>query len=188
MKFKTPIDKFLSKPEKSGRPCDFKGCKNVGEYRAPKSRHLKEYYWFCLEHVQAYNKEWNYYAGMSFEEAEKSRLSDILGERPTWPFGQKATHKILHFSVDDFIKGKDTINPTDIAPFIPKVLTKSQRHAMALLELEWPLDKTALKKAYKTMAKKYHPDLHGNDKSAEEKFKSIANAHQILINLLEGKN
>ena len=35
--------------------CDHPGCNKRGEYRAPKDRKLKEYYWFCLEHVQEYN-------------------------------------------------------------------------------------------------------------------------------------
>jgi hypothetical protein len=51
-----------------GRRCDHSGCKRAGEYRAPKSRQrLKDYYYFCFEHVQAYNKAWNYHAGMSAE-------------------------------------------------------------------------------------------------------------------------
>lgn len=49
--------------------CDFPGCNKPGEYRAPKNRGLKEYYWFCLEHVQAYNAKWNYYEGEDDEEA-----------------------------------------------------------------------------------------------------------------------
>ena len=42
------------------------GCEAMGEYRAPKSRRdLKDYWWFCLEHVRAYNSTWDYYKGMS---------------------------------------------------------------------------------------------------------------------------
>lgn len=37
-----------------------------------------------------------------------------------------------------------------------------------------------LKKAYRNLAKKYHPDVCPNDKSAEDKFKEAANAYQIL--------
>lgn len=39
---------------------------------------------------------------------------------------------------------------------------------------------TDLKKAYRNLAQKYHPDKCPNDKSAEEKFKEAANAYQIL--------
>ncbi len=38
-----------------------------------------------------------------------------------------------------------------------------------------------IKKAYKTLARKYHPDLNPNDKKkAEEKFKKINEAYQVL--------
>ena len=37
-----------------------------------------------------------------------------------------------------------------------------------------------LKKAYRTLAQKYHPDKNPGDKASEEKFKEAANAYQIL--------
>lgn len=37
-----------------------------------------------------------------------------------------------------------------------------------------------IKKAYRKLAKKYHPDHHPDDKSAEEKFKEINEAYQVL--------
>lgn len=40
--------------------------------------------------------------------------------------------------------------------------------------------KEDIKKAYKTLAKKYHPDLNKNDKNAEQKFKEINEAYAAL--------
>lgn len=37
-----------------------------------------------------------------------------------------------------------------------------------------------LKKAYRTLAMKYHPDRNPGDKEAEEKFKEVNNAYQVL--------
>lgn len=37
-----------------------------------------------------------------------------------------------------------------------------------------------LKKAYRTLAKKYHPDLHPGDHTAETRFKEINEAYEIL--------
>ncbi len=37
-----------------------------------------------------------------------------------------------------------------------------------------------LKKAYRTLALKYHPDRNPDDKEAEEKFKDVNNAYQVL--------
>ena len=37
-----------------------------------------------------------------------------------------------------------------------------------------------IKKAYRKLAKEYHPDLHPGDKAAEEKFKEIGEAYEVL--------
>ena len=37
-----------------------------------------------------------------------------------------------------------------------------------------------IKKAYRTLAKKYHPDLHGGDKDCEAKFKEVNEAYEVL--------
>lgn len=42
--------------------------------------------------------------------------------------------------------------------------------------------KNEIKKAYRTLAKKYHPDHNPDDKEAEEKFKEIQEAHEVLSN------
>ncbi|MEG0179644.1 MAG: molecular chaperone DnaJ [Oscillospiraceae bacterium] len=39
-----------------------------------------------------------------------------------------------------------------------------------------------IKGAYRKMAKKYHPDLHPDDKESEEKFKEASEAYEILSN------
>lgn len=39
-----------------------------------------------------------------------------------------------------------------------------------------------IKRAYRTLAKKYHPDLNKDDPKAEERFKEVNEAHEILSN------
>ena len=41
-------------------------------------------------------------------------------------------------------------------------------------------DEATLKKAYRALAKKYHPDLHPGDKEAEMKFKEVNEAYDVL--------
>ena len=37
-----------------------------------------------------------------------------------------------------------------------------------------------IKSAYRKLAKKYHPDLNPGDKTAEEKFKEVGEAYEVL--------
>ncbi|MDN3643341.1 J domain-containing protein [Lutimonas halocynthiae] len=44
-----------------------------------------------------------------------------------------------------------------------------------------------IKKAYRKLARKYHPDLNPNDKEAERKFKEINEANEVLSNAANRK-
>ena len=51
-----------------------------------------------------------------------------------------------------------------------------------ILEIEEDADSVSIKKAYKKLAKKFHPDLNPeNVELAEEKFKQINEAYHVLI-------
>lgn len=49
-----------------------------------------------------------------------------------------------------------------------------------ILEINKNADKSTIKKAYRKMAMKYHPDKNPDDKEAEEKFKTVNEAYQVL--------
>ena len=40
-----------------------------------------------------------------------------------------------------------------------------------------------IKKAYRALARRYHPDVNPNDKGSEERFKEINEAHEVLADL-----
>jgi len=51
-----------------------------------------------------------------------------------------------------------------------------------LLEISPDADEDTIKKAYRRLAVKYHPDKNPGNKEAEEKFKKISHAYEILGN------
>jgi curved DNA-binding protein len=51
-----------------------------------------------------------------------------------------------------------------------------------LLGISKTASESAIKKAYRKLARKYHPDLNPNDKIAEQKFKEVNEANEVLSN------
>ena len=55
-----------------------------------------------------------------------------------------------------------------------------KRDYYEILGIQKNADDNAIKKAYRKLAKKYHPDTNGGDPRAEEKFKEVTEAYTIL--------
>jgi curved DNA-binding protein len=49
-----------------------------------------------------------------------------------------------------------------------------------ILEVDKNADTKTIKQAYRRLARKYHPDVNPGDKAAEERFKEINEAHEVL--------
>ena len=55
-----------------------------------------------------------------------------------------------------------------------------KRDYYEVLGVDRGADGDTIKKAYRKMAKKYHPDVNPGDKEAEEKFKEVNEAYEVL--------
>ena len=159
-KFRFDVQKNNLSWEKSVfKKCDSDACNKKGEYRAPKSRiMLNEYFYFCLKHIKEYNKSWDFYKGMSVDQIETSMRNDKFN--------------------DNYFKNK----------LLDETLTIEDTKALNDLNLEMPISLEKIKKNYKKLVKIFHPDVNGNNKKAEEKFKQINESYKLLLKKFIIKN
>jgi molecular chaperone DnaJ len=59
-------------------------------------------------------------------------------------------------------------------------MAEQKRDYYEVLSVDRGADDAAIKKAYRALAKKYHPDMHPGDKEAEVKFKEASEAYAVL--------
>lgn len=59
-------------------------------------------------------------------------------------------------------------------------MAEQKRDYYEVLGVDKNADEAAIKKAYRVLAKKYHPDMNPGDKDAEQKFKEASEAYAIL--------
>ncbi len=59
-------------------------------------------------------------------------------------------------------------------------MAEQKRDYYEVLGVEKNADEAAIKKAYRVLAKKYHPDMNPGDKEAEKKFKEASEAYAVL--------
>ncbi len=162
------------------RLCEQPGCEAAGEFRAPRRRAEDSgHYWFCLDHVRAYNASWDYFRGMSEAEIERFRKDAVIGHRPTWKLGSGPGAAMAGVPRDPFgFFGADAADPI---PDERHGISSERLRALAALDLEPGVDLQRIKMRYKQLVKRFHPDANGGDTSAEERFKSINEAYTFLV-------
>lgn len=163
-------------PEHSA-PCQAPGCRETGQYKAPKSKSaLHEYAWYCLDHIRDYNRQWDFFSGMSRDEIEKFMRDAVTGHRPTWS-REEQVHKEydrLQEALDEFLH----LSPRKAVK--SPSLTPRLREALAIMDMEYPFTLAALKARWRALARKLHPDVNKSDRKAEEKFKRLTVAYLLL--------
>ncbi|GER06247.1 hypothetical protein JCM17843_05570 [Kordiimonadales bacterium JCM 17843] len=71
------------------RTCDHPDCTETGGFRAPRRDRRPGWHWFCLDHVRAWNANWDYTADMGADAVDRLRMAAPMWERETWPMGSR---------------------------------------------------------------------------------------------------
>jgi hypothetical protein len=182
-------DVFALKPGE--RACEHAGCRLAATARAPKSREMmNQHYWFCQAHAAEYNRNWNFFAGMSDGEIRQRQTEEqFTGGRPTWDFKASARSREAAAFSAKFRKGEGYSDPFNMfghnggqASPQPagRQLGKLERNALADLDLLESADGPTIRARYTELVKRCHPDANGGDRSAETKLQRVIKAYQTL--------
>ncbi len=138
------------------RTCDRDGCEAVGDRPAPKAPNRPERWYFCERHAAEYNSGWNYFEGLTAEEAA-AREADAGGETQF--------KRASHWSWAGPGDGRRS---------------RGERDALTALELDDDADMVAIKAAYRRLAKASHPDTCPGDAAAATRFQAVQAAYTVL--------
>lgn len=139
------------------RLCDRHGCDRPGDRPAPKSPNSRERWYFCEDHAAEYNRNWNYFEGLSAEEAaareaDERRSASGYAEASHYGWGGPG----------DGSRSRDEMRALDV------------------LGLDSEADFESIKTAWRRLAKANHPDVKPNDAEAAARFQSIQAAFEVL--------
>jgi len=172
------------------RACDSPGCRLAATARAPKSRDmLNEHYWFCQPHAAEYNRNWNFFAGMSEGEIRKRQQEELFtGGRPTWDF-KASNNSRENGAFYARTRGPSAFrdpfnmfgqNGGKVAEPAGRKLGKIERNALADLDLDDDADGPKIRARYTELVKRCHPDANGGDRSSEGRLQRVIRAYQAL--------
>ena len=178
-------DVHALKPDE--RPCDHPGCRRAATAKAPKSRILiNDHYHFCQPHAAEYNKQWDFFAGMSEGEIRAHQEARATGERPTWSF--KASNRSREAAAAASRDARAFSDPfgifrrreTEPQPEPSRRLGRIERKALSELDLDENADGPTIRARYTELVKLCHPDANGGDRSAEHKLQRVIKAYKTL--------
>ncbi len=146
------------------RLCDRHGCNEPGDRPAPKAPNKPDRWMFCEAHAAEYNKGWNYFAGLSPEEAAR-RAAQEEGENSAF----RTAAQYQWAGSGDGSRSRD------------------EMRALDALELEVDADFAAIKAGYRRLAKQFHPDVNKDDAAAAKRFQQIQVSYEVLRSAEERK-
>lgn len=201
MKTHSPLfDRIRVKPDKDRRlraqcpACEWPDCQAPATHRAPKGRLREREYWcFCLEHVREYNHAYNFFAGMSMDDIARYQKDAVIGHRPTWKMGMNGgrpssrSHSSrfrAQFSGPDdpfsLFRDFDAGAQPRSSPRHARPVRNAERKALDALGLEPQASSQQVKRRFKELVKRHHPDANGGDRSSEARLREIIQAYNYL--------
>ena len=139
------------------RMCDRHGCDQPGNCPAPKSPNSPERWYFCTEHAGEYNRNWDYFEGLSAEDAAAREAGE---RRDASGFGTSQHYKWA--GSGDGSRSRD------------------EMHALDVLDLEPDVEFEEVKATWRRLAKANHPDVKPGDKDAAARFRAVQAAYDVL--------
>jgi hypothetical protein len=145
--------------------CDRHGCDQPGNHPAPKSPNSPERWYFCAEHAAEYNRGWDYFAGLSAEDAAARAAEESRGAR--------SYARAQHYAWGGPGDGSRSAD---------------EMRALDVLGLEADADFDAARKAWRNLAKDTHPDVKPGDADAAKRFQAGQAAFEVLRQAEERKS
>ena len=183
------LERLASTAHNDMHQCEWPGCREDAPHRAPRSREeFNKFRWFCKVHAAEYNKAWNFFAAMPDDVVAAIVRHDTVWNRPSWPIGTGP-------AVDAFKRGyfKDPFgafegnkseqeHPPGETPGT-ELETNVQR-ALTVFNLEIPLQAADVKRRYKELVKRHHPDAQGTVGNSDDRIKEINHAYAVILEFL----
>ena len=182
--------RFHGRVAGTGRVCDHPECAEPGEFRAPPAEGAgpggegpPRFRWFCLDHVRAFNARYNFFDGMSVEEIHHAQRPLAGWERETRAFASGGGDRGPRWA--DFADPLDAIAARYRRTHAPerkdgKPLSGQDRESLRILDLQPDADRSALRRRYSELVRKFHPDRNGGDRSHEAALQRVIAAYQQL--------
>jgi DnaJ domain len=139
------------------RLCDRDGCNEPGDRPAPKSPHSSDRWYFCEAHAAEYNRNWNYFEGLTAEDAAAREAEEKRGAN-----GYKQANHYGWGGPGDGSRSRD------------------EMRALETLEVEVDAPFEAIKAAWRRLAKANHPDAAPGDLDAAKRFQAVQAAYEVL--------
>jgi len=163
--------------------CDWNNCSEIADYKAPVEKdNSKNYRMLCLNHVKEFNKNWNYFSGMSDTQICEFIKSDSTWHKPTQSFG--SSDNFFNILWNNVLK--DDANKKDLQDKINNInkfkFTQNDLRAFNILGISVGIKWEKIQQKFKKLVKKLHPDMNFGNKKYEDKLKVVTLAYTQLKN------